>query len=68
MLGHGSDKTIRKYLNNITKKDRLLQGHVVLAKNPNDAAILTQLAAVLDSDEADKMRGLLTNILGPDSA
>lgn len=63
MLGHDSDKAIRKYLNNIIKKDSLFQGHVVLVKDEKDAAILRNISAALESDKGDAIRGLLNDIL-----
>jgi integrase len=64
MLGHSNKKTIKKYINNIVKKDRLLQGHVVVVKDPKDAALLTKISDALESARGGEIRTLLTNALG----
>lgn len=68
MLGHTSDTAIRRYLNNITKKDRLLGGHVVLVKESDDKTILEKLASKLDASDDAALREALELLIGSDSA
>ena len=63
MLGHTSDKAIRKYLNNITKNDRLLRGHVVIVEDASDFALLDEIAKRLDASKDETIRRALAEII-----
>lgn len=63
LLGHTGDKAIRKYINNITKKDRLFKGHVVLASDAEDAILLKDISAALEFDTNGTLRHALASFL-----
>ncbi|MBZ9657241.1 site-specific integrase [Phyllobacterium lublinensis] len=63
MLGHSNEKSIRKYINNIVKQERLFSGHVITVQNENDAEALSLLALRLDGDEGAEMRSALYRFL-----
>lgn len=63
ILGHSNHKTIRKYINNIVKRDTLLKGHVVLVNDYDDSKLLKKVATALETERGSEIRRCLIDIL-----